>query len=444
MKNYALSSILALMLIVTSCGTTAYQASSLEDSIYYTPSQTSDEFAQVQEQALQNLTQETQQAAAQWKAQVKDTLYLTENNQQVSLNFDPNSAYYVSMGEDVDNFTLNVNIEEPDWRYNGWYSPWYGTWHSPWYYGPNHHWNFGLSFGFHYHYSWYNPWYDPYFGFWGGYSPTWYDPWYGWYDPWYGPYHPFPGWYDPYFPHYPGYGPGHQPADVFAKRENGAGVRVNPVQANAGGVVSQARPPINQSIPTNVRRKPIQTEPVKDIDEAKRPTAIKDRAITRKDRPVAADRPLGKDLPTQATRPANQKDRPTAVDRPIRKDTPTQVTRPSNQKDRPTAVDRPIRKDVPTQVTRPANQKDRPTAVERPAKKDKSSEVKYRRGTEDNRGTGFVERPTQNNRNTTTVNRGNNNRSTTTINRNNNSNRQNFNHSSGGGSNIGRSGGSRR
>lgn len=190
MKNSSLYAALCSLLLLSSCGTTAYQASSFEDNIYYTPTRSARETIADQERQLAALSGKTTAGMQAWSAGVTDTLLLSGTNPEVSVPFEPNTAYYVSLSDTTRQFTVNLNFDDPyyDWRYNGWYSPYWGTWRSPWYYGPQ----FGFGWSSWYGWSAWAGWYDPWFGPYG--------PWYGWYDPWYGPWY---GWYDPWYPGYP-------------------------------------------------------------------------------------------------------------------------------------------------------------------------------------------------------------------------------------------------
>lgn len=226
MKNYALYSAIALLLIATSCGTSVYHTSTFEDGIYYTPEQSSREVLAQQDQTLQALVQETDRNMIQWST---DALLIQDTPQ----------------GKDTSSVIVNLNFEEPDWRYSGWYSPWYGGWHSPWYYGPDYNWSFGVAFNF----GWGWPYY-PHYTYAGPFGP--YGP--GWYDPWFGPYAPYPGYYDPwYYPWYgPGYGPGPGPAprtQIYGKRETGN----NSLRGSAMSSITRNNRPQSEQ-PQRIRR----------------------------------------------------------------------------------------------------------------------------------------------------------------------------------------------
>lgn len=236
MKNSNLFLLMAALFALISCGTANrsayYSGTQFRNSIYYTPDDNSQAYAQEQ-QYLQQLQERTTEAAEksvpqqQYNTASKDTktVYVGENN-QVDITYEPGTTY--SIVDDRESYearlrkfdspfyTINIDFYDPytwwDYRY-GWYTPyggrWYANWSHPWYrswwswHSP--HWNLHFS----YNWGWYDPFYDPWWGpgYWPGY---WHGHWAGhWpgYWPGYGP-----GYWPGYWPGYrPGYHPGHHP-----------------------------------------------------------------------------------------------------------------------------------------------------------------------------------------------------------------------------------------
>lgn len=205
MKNYTSSAllILALTMLVSSCGTTSYYASDVyQDGIYYRP--TKESRAQI------IATNNAQLAAALEEASYNDEYVATDSEGNVWVVNKNSNGYFASKLRRFDN---------PNYYY-----PYYvGAglsvmldvfgrpifWDS--FYGPRH-------------YSWY--WNDPWY-----YR---YDPWYYRYDPWYRP-----GYYAYYGPSWsrswrtPSYYPGHSYGRnvVYTHRDNHGAVRRAPYGA---------------------------------------------------------------------------------------------------------------------------------------------------------------------------------------------------------------------
>ena len=240
-KSLILLSICSAVLL-TSCGTSSYYASSaFEDGIYYRPSGDVREEARADSEEVQKLISRTRQEAARFS----DTIVIASANSTVDVPYVPDAQYTLMFDNRLDSLgQVNLNFDFDfydwypgygyrdyysywDWRYWGafgpswyrwgWHSPWYGWgWYDPWYCG----WGFGFGM------AW-DPWYGP----WGGWYAGWYGPGYwGWYDPWYDP------WYGPWgYPvasFYPTYA-------YYGKRNTGlrtgSGVTGSRTLASAGG-----------------------------------------------------------------------------------------------------------------------------------------------------------------------------------------------------------------
>lgn len=225
-KSLILLSICSAVLL-TSCGTSSYYASSaFEDGIYYRPSKDVRAEAEADGAQVRGLIERTRQEAARFS----DTILVADANSTIEIPYTPETQYTVMFDRPLDSLgqvNLNFNFDDwyPgygygsywsywDWRYWdvfgpswyrwGWHSPWYGWgWYDPWYCG----WSWGFGF------AW-DPWYGP----WGG----WYGP--GWYDPWY--------WGYPVASFYPAYA-------YYGKRNvgvrSGSGVTGGRTMALAGG-----------------------------------------------------------------------------------------------------------------------------------------------------------------------------------------------------------------
>ena len=193
-KSLILLSICSAVLL-TSCGTSSYYASSgFEDGIYYRASKDVRDEAEADSEEVRRLIEQTRQEAARFS----DTIIIASPDARLELEYTPQTQYTIMFDDSLDSLgqvNLNFNFDDwyPgygygdywsywDWRYwdvfgpmwyRGWWGPWYGHWgwYDPWYYG----WSWGFSF------AW-----DPWFGPWGGWYAGWYGPgWWGWYDPWY-------------------------------------------------------------------------------------------------------------------------------------------------------------------------------------------------------------------------------------------------------------------
>lgn len=234
-KSLILLSICSAVLL-TSCGTSSYYASSaFEDGIYYRPSGNAREEARADSREVQELISRTRQEAARFS----DTIVIASANSTVDVPYVPDTQYTLMFDNQLDSLgQVNLNFDFDfydwypgygyrdyysywDWRYWdvfgpswyrwGMYSPWYGWgWYDPWHCG----WGFGFGF------AW-DPWYGP----WGGWYAGWYGPGYwGWYDPWY--------WGYPVASFYPTYA-------YYGKRNTGlrtgSGVIGGRTLASAGG-----------------------------------------------------------------------------------------------------------------------------------------------------------------------------------------------------------------
>lgn len=190
-KSLILLSICSAVLL-TSCGTSSYYASSaFEDGIYYRPSKDVRAENEADAAQVRGLIERTRQEAARFS----DTILISGAAGTVDIPYVPETQYTIMFDRPLDSINevnLNFNFDDwyPgygyrgyysywDWRYWnvfgpswyrwGWHSPWYGWgWYDPWYCG----WSWGFGF------AW-DPWYGP----WGGWYAGWYGP--GWYDPWY-------------------------------------------------------------------------------------------------------------------------------------------------------------------------------------------------------------------------------------------------------------------
>ena len=194
-KSLILLSICSAVLL-TSCGTSSYYASSaFEDGIYYRPSKDARAEALADDAQVRELIDRTRQEAARFS----DTILIAGANSTVDIPYIPETQYTLMFDNSLDSLgqvNINFNFDDwypgygyrnyysywdwrywgvfgPSWHRWGWYDPWYCGWYDPWYCG------WGWGFGF----AW-DPWYGP----WGGWYAGWYGPGYwGWYDPWYGP-----------------------------------------------------------------------------------------------------------------------------------------------------------------------------------------------------------------------------------------------------------------
>ena len=184
-KSLILLSICSAVLL-TSCGTSSYYASSgFEDGIYYRASEDARDEARADSEKVGRLIEQTKKEAARFS----DTIIIASPNSQLELQYTPRTQYTIMFDDQLDSLgqvNLNFNFDDwyPgygygdyysywDWRYWHAYSPfWHRSWWGPWY-----------GWG-----GWYDPWY---WGFGFGWDP-WYGPWGGWYAGWYGP-----GWWGP-------------------------------------------------------------------------------------------------------------------------------------------------------------------------------------------------------------------------------------------------------
>lgn len=192
-KSLILLSICSAVLL-TSCGTSSYYASSsFEDGIYYRPSQESRAKVEADNAEVRRLIEQTRQEAARFS----DTIVIASANSTLDVSYTPDTQYTIMFDDQLDSLgqlNLNFNFDDwypcygyrdyysywdwrywnvfgPSWHRWGWYNPWYWGWYDPWY------WSWGIGF------AW-DPWYGP----WGWFGPGYWGPGYwGWYDPWYGP-----------------------------------------------------------------------------------------------------------------------------------------------------------------------------------------------------------------------------------------------------------------
>ena len=200
-KSLILLSVCSAVLL-TSCGTSAYYASSgFEDGIYYRASKDARDEIVADNEKVHRLIEQTKQEAARFS----DTIIIASPDSRLELQYTPRTQYTIMFDDKLDSLgqvNLNFNFDDwyPgygfgdyysywDWRYRDvfgpmWYRGWpgygYWGWYDPWYGG----WNFGFGI------TW-DPWYGPW-GRWyaGWYGPGWWGPglwgWYDyWYDPWY-------------------------------------------------------------------------------------------------------------------------------------------------------------------------------------------------------------------------------------------------------------------
>ena len=197
-KSLILLSICSAVLL-TSCGTSSYYASSsFEDGIYYRPSQESRAKVEADNAEVRRLIEQTRQEAARFS----DTIVIASANSTLDVSYTPDTQYTIMFDDQLDSLgqlNLNFNFDDwypcygyrdyysywdwrywnvfgPSWHRWGWYNSWYWGWYDPWY------WSWGIGF------AW-DPWYGP----WGWFGPGYWGPGYwgpgywGWYDPWYGP-----------------------------------------------------------------------------------------------------------------------------------------------------------------------------------------------------------------------------------------------------------------
>ena len=273
-KSLILLSICSAVLL-TSCGTSSYYASSsFEDGIYYRPSQESRAKVEADNAEVRRLIEQTRQEAARFS----DTIVIASANSTLDVSYTPDTQYTIMFDDQLDSLgqlNLNFNFDDwypcygyrdyysywdwrywnvfgPSWHRWGWYNSWYWGWYDPWY------WSWGIGFAWD---PWYGPWgwFGPGYwgpGYWGWYDPwycgwgfgfglawdPWYGPWGGWYAGWYGP--GYWGWYDPWYD--PWYGPWGYPVASFyptyayyGKRNTGlrtgSGVTGGRTLASAGG-----------------------------------------------------------------------------------------------------------------------------------------------------------------------------------------------------------------
>lgn len=199
-KSLILLSICSAVLL-TSCGTSSYYASSsFEDGIYYRPSKDLRAEADADKEQVQRLIEQTRQEAARFS----DTIIIAGASNSVDIPYDPDKQYTILFDDQLEStgqLNINFNFDDwyPgygfmdyysywDWRYWkifgpswyrwGWYDPWYWGWYDPWYGGWS--WSFRYAWDCHFGlFGWHLP------GYWG---PGYWGPGYwGWYDPWYGP-----------------------------------------------------------------------------------------------------------------------------------------------------------------------------------------------------------------------------------------------------------------
>ncbi len=167
-KRFGFFAILAFAALASSCGTSAYYASSAyPDGIYYRPTQES--------RAQMIAANEARKAKAS-RSQYEQYLARDEEG----------NLYVVTELLDGETYESRLHKFDAPWYYNPY---WYDTWH----------------------YGWYNSWYGrPYYGYYGYYGPYWPSRWY--YDPWfwggigYGSWYAWNYWYD--YPRYHPYHPG--------------------------------------------------------------------------------------------------------------------------------------------------------------------------------------------------------------------------------------------
>ncbi len=235
--------------LLTSCGTSSYYASSgFEDGIYYRPSGESRTEALADNKEVQQLIEQTRKEAAGFS----DTLVISGTGNTVDIPFAPGSRYTIYQTDSINQLNINFNFDDwyPgygfmdyysywDWRYWnvfgpswyrwGTYDPWYWGWYDPWYGG----WSWSFRYAWDCHFGLFG-WTFP--GYWG---PGYWGPGYwGWYDPWY-------GWGYPVASVYPDY-------VYFGKRNSGV---------RAGGLTGGRATASNPGRGTAVRRTTQQARP---------------------------------------------------------------------------------------------------------------------------------------------------------------------------------------
>lgn len=179
--------------LLTSCGTSSYYASSgFEDGIYYRPSGGSRTEALADSKEVQQLIEQTRKEAAGFS----DTLFISGTANTVDIPYAPGSQYTIYQTDSINQLNINFNFDDwyPgygfmdyysywDWRYWnvfgpswyrwGTYDPWYWGWYDPWYGG----WSWSFRYAWDSHFGLFG-WTFP--GYWGPGYWGWYDPWYGW------------------------------------------------------------------------------------------------------------------------------------------------------------------------------------------------------------------------------------------------------------------------
>jgi len=179
-----LTAITAAML--SSCGTSTYYVSNIEDGIYYRPDSDTRKTEWQESRKISELksrtASETGHAGAAHKS---DTIVLGKGQSAAEIDYLPGKSYTILLNgiqptDTLKNYyRVNINLNSYGYPYPYCCDSW--------------RWGFGWSW-YRFGYAW-RPWY---------YDPWFYDPWY--YSSWYRPYGP--GWYNPYGPGwYPPYGP---------------------------------------------------------------------------------------------------------------------------------------------------------------------------------------------------------------------------------------------
>jgi len=169
-----LTAITAAML--SSCGTSTYYVSNIEDGIYYRPDTGTKDTEWQESRKISELKSKTaSETGYAGAAHKSDTIVIGKGQPAAEIDYLPGKSYTILLNGTPSSDTLknyyrvNINLNNYGYPYSYCYDPW--------------RWGFGWSW---YRFGW-GPWY---------YDPWFYDPWY--YDPWYRPYGPiYPVYVDP-------------------------------------------------------------------------------------------------------------------------------------------------------------------------------------------------------------------------------------------------------
>ena len=99
--------------LLTSCGTSSYYASSsFEDGIYYRPSKDVRQEAAADNREVRELIDRTREEAARFS----DTIIIASANSTVNLDYVPETQYTLRLDDTLDSFNqININFNFDDW-----------------------------------------------------------------------------------------------------------------------------------------------------------------------------------------------------------------------------------------------------------------------------------------------------------------------------------------